>query len=62
MMMKGIKCPPLPPSEAKFGRNKSFYSKFLIIASPLNFRQKSCQPNISVTNVTNTKNEDKTQT
>ena len=59
MMMKGIKCPPLPPSEAKFGRNKSFYSKFLIIASPLNFRQESCQPNISVTIGTKTENGDK---
>ena len=38
--------PPVPPQKPNFAGNKSFYRKSLIIASPLNFRQKSCPGNI----------------
>ena len=49
MMMKGAKC-PLPPQKPNLAGNKSFYSKSLIIASPLNFRQESCPGNIFLRN------------
>ena len=39
-----------PPQKANLAGNKSFYSKSLIIAPPLNFRQKSCPGNIFLRN------------